>query len=408
MKVCVLGLRGLPSVMGGVETHCEQLFPLLKKLHPDDTFTIIARKAYQAAGVSEYQGLKIISLAHAGGKSLETISNAVYGVLYARFVLHAELLHLHGIGPALMAPVAKGLGMKVIVTYHSKNYEHAKWNRFARLVLRVGEWCAVTYADTLIAVSQRLTTDLKQRFPSAAAKIHCIPNGANHLVGPKAGSNGEVLTKYGLKARKYIISVGRLVPEKGFHDLHQAFKSAGLDCKLVIVGSADHRDAYSERLLRQASEAVVFTGFAPHDVVQDLLENASLFVLPSYNEGLPIAALEAAVAGAPILLSDIEPNRDLGFPAQNYFKVGDVDDLRRKITQDHELFRVDRDKILQQYNWNAACAETDKIYLALQTSTDPMTGSRGHHLLLWGYRHLRLRGKIPPKETDGRARKAQS
>jgi hypothetical protein len=45
MKICVLGLRGLPCVMGGVETHCERLFPLLKKLRPDDSFTIVARNA---------------------------------------------------------------------------------------------------------------------------------------------------------------------------------------------------------------------------------------------------------------------------------------------------------------------------------------------------------------------------
>jgi len=86
-------------------------------------------------------------------------------------------------------------------------------------------------------------------------------------------------------------------------------------------------------------------------MLEILLQSASLFVLPSYNEGLSIAALEAAGAGTPVLLSDIEPNRDLGFRTENYFRVRDVDDLRRKISQDHELYRVDRDKALQQYNW---------------------------------------------------------
>jgi glycosyltransferase involved in cell wall biosynthesis len=163
--------------------------------------------------------------------------------------------------------------------------------------------------------------------------------------------------------------VGRLVPEKGFHDLCQAFKAADLDCKCVVVGDADHRDEYSDRLLEQAGEMLVFTGFVTHDLLQGLLENASLFVLPSYNEGLPIAALEALGAGVPILLSDIEPNRDLGLRPDNYFRVGDVDDLRQKISQDHELYRVrplDRDKILQPYDWHTICADTDKLYSTLQ------------------------------------------
>ena len=90
MKICVLGLRGLPHVMGGVETHCEQLFPLMKELHPNDSFTIIARKAYLQERVANYHGLQVVSLPHARSKYLETITNAIYGVLYARFVLHAD------------------------------------------------------------------------------------------------------------------------------------------------------------------------------------------------------------------------------------------------------------------------------------------------------------------------------
>jgi len=390
MKVCVLGLRGLPCVMGGVETHCEQLFPLLKKRRPEDSFTIIARTAYVSEPASEYQGLQIVSLPHANGKHLEAITNTIYGLLYARFLLHAELLHLHSIGPALMAPVAKALGMKVVVTYHSKNYEHRKWNLFARFILRIGELCAVRFADRVIAVSQCLATDLKRRFPRAAAKICFIPNGANHVNEAKseAGSGGDLLARYGLDKNRYIIAVGRLVPEKGFHDLIEAFKSADLDCKLVIVGDADHMDRYSDHLRHQASETIVFTGFVTHDVLQGLLQNASLFVLPSYNEGLPIAALEAAVAGVPLLLSDIEPNCDLGLRPENYFSTGNVDELRHKIVQDHRLYRVDRDRILQQYNWDLVATETAKLYSTLQAYVDrrkPGSVSLKHRLFAAGF-----------------------
>jgi glycosyltransferase involved in cell wall biosynthesis len=371
MKVCVLGLRGLPCVMGGVEMHCEQLFPRLKKLRPDDSFTIIARTAYVSRPISEYEGLRIVSLRHAKSRHLETITNTIYGVFYARFVLGAELLHLHGIGPALVAPIAKALGMKVIVTYHSKNYQHRKWNRFARWVLRIGELCAVTFADRVIAISRWLAADLRRRFPHAAAKIHFIPNGANHVGKSLSVSLAccRVLALHGLAKDKYIVAVGRLVPEKGFHDLQEAFTSTHLDRKLVIVGDADHKDEYSRRLHQQENESMVFTGFVPQNAVRVLLENASLFVLPSYNEGLPIAALEALDAGVPILLSNIEPNLDLGLHPNNYFSVGSVDDLRRKISQDHELYRVDpleRDKILERYDWSAVCTETDKLYSALQ------------------------------------------
>src|SRR5260370_16504839 len=154
MKICVLGLRGLPHVMGGVETHCEQLFPLMQGLQPDDSVTMIGRKGSLPEEGSEYPGLRIVSLPHARGKHLETITNTIFGVLYARFVLHAELIHLHGIGPALMAPVARALGMRVVVTYHSKNYEHHKRNRVARFILTIGHMSAVPFDNHQTALTQ--------------------------------------------------------------------------------------------------------------------------------------------------------------------------------------------------------------------------------------------------------------
>ncbi len=42
-KICVIGLRGIPGVMGGVEAHCEQLLPRLKALRPDCEISVVGR-----------------------------------------------------------------------------------------------------------------------------------------------------------------------------------------------------------------------------------------------------------------------------------------------------------------------------------------------------------------------------
>jgi glycosyltransferase involved in cell wall biosynthesis len=371
MKVCVVGLRGVPSIMGGVETHCEQLFPRLKRLHPADSFTIVGRKAYLPTQNCEYQGLHIVSLPHARSRYLETITNTIVGLIYARFRINADLLHLHGIGPALVAPAAKALGMKVVVTYHSKNYEHRKWNRLGKVALRAGELFAVTSADRIIAVSRGIANDLRRRFPWAAAKVHFIPNGATDFGGATSDLTDakEVLGKYGLSPKKYILAVGRLVPEKGIDDLCSAFEGSAIDCKLVIAGDADRKSDYAKCLLERATDRLKFIGFVRKEMLWTLLSNASLFVLSSYNEGLPIAALEALVAGAPIVLSDIEPNRELGLPSQHYYRTGDIRHLQHKICQTHERYRVDtadRDAILEQHDWRAICRKTDRVYSSLQ------------------------------------------
>src|SRR3546814_1660015 len=106
--------------------------------------------------------------------------------------------------------------------------------------------------------------------------------------------------------------VGRLVPEKGLHDLIDAHARADDPRKLVIVGGTDHESRYAIELKSRESDRVRFAGLQDRATVRELFENASLFVMPSYHEGLPIAALEAASCATPMLLSDIEPNRDVG------------------------------------------------------------------------------------------------
>jgi len=73
------------------------------------------------------------SLAACSEPLLRNDYNAIYGVVYAQVILRSDVFHLHGIGPALIAPIAKALGMKVIVTHHSKNYERQKWKLIARV-----------------------------------------------------------------------------------------------------------------------------------------------------------------------------------------------------------------------------------------------------------------------------------
>ena len=67
--------------------------------------TIIGRKPYIPGGAYEYQGLRVVPLPAIKNKYLEAITNTTLAVFYARFALKAEILHIHGIGPALLGPL---------------------------------------------------------------------------------------------------------------------------------------------------------------------------------------------------------------------------------------------------------------------------------------------------------------
>lgn len=386
-------------MLGGVETHCEQLIPRLQRQRPSDQYTVVGRRSYCPRSTFECDGVRVVALPHARNKYLEAISNSALGLLYARFHLHADVVHIHAIGPALISPLAKALGMKVLVTHHGADYDRDRWNAFAKAILRIGEFCALRFADQVIVVSPSLTEQLKSRYRSRSARISFVPNGATHILhAPEAESErGSVLERFGLARGEYIVTVGRLVPEKGFDDLIRSFKSVNQSSKLVIAGGAAPEDPYAERLRREACDEIIFTDYLKPPEITALLRNASLFTLASRHEGLPIAALEAAVLGCPVLLSDIRPNLDIGLAQANYFKVGDIEDLRRKLSEPHESYFVDPEVILNRYDWDKISECTSAVY---STLTNPTTTGPARALIAWLY-GLGDRPPAPPPPDSG-------
>lgn len=366
MKVAVLGLRGIPNVMGGVETHCEQLYPRIRVIDPDLDLTVLARAPYVPAGPADYRGVNVRPLPAPRSVYFEAIAHTLIGLVYARFRLRADLVHVHAIGPGLVSPVAKLLGLKVVFTHHGEDYRRDKWNGFARFVLRAGEDVAILFSDRVVSVSRSVAQALAARYPARAGRIRFVPNGAGIAGGEgSTAPDAAVLARYGLEPGRFIMTVARLVPEKGVHDLIDAFEKAADslgDMKLVVVGSSQTRTPYADALLARASDRVVFTGALPRADIVPLYAQAALFVLASSHEGLPIVALEALSMGGRVLLSDIVPNKDLDLPAAHYFPVGQVDALARRLAHWSDIPSGDRDSITARYDWNAIASTTAAIF----------------------------------------------
>ena len=348
MKLCAIGLRGIPDVMGGIESHCQQLYPRL--VAQGTEVTILARSPYVKNKPYEYQGVKVIPVWAMRHKFLETFLHTFVAIFYARLFVHPDVIHLHAIGPALFTPLARLLGMKVVVTHHGADYDRQKWNAFAKGLLKLGETMAIKFANKILVVGKSLTERLQQQNPKQAHKIEFVPNGALADFDNNVSLNDLQATGLDIEAQNYIVTVGRFVPEKGFHDLVQAYLLTDIPQKLVIVGSTDHQDEYSRKLLSHASDRVIFAGRRDGEQLKALYKFAKLFVLPSYHEGLPIVALEAISADTPVLLSNIMPNLDIELDAENYFNVGDHADLARKLALD--IPKAPKADILAKYDWD--------------------------------------------------------
>ena len=332
VKVCVIGIRGFPGVQGGAEKHAEELYPRLAALGVRPT--VFARASYfpPARRPTEWHGVSFVYLRAPRRRHLEAFCHSFAAALrVGRLRREVDLVHVHNIGPALCLPLLKCAGLKTVLTYHSPNYEHKQWGPIARWVLRLGERVGLRYADAVVTVSESLRRRLTDRYPGRTI-VH-IPNG---VAPPERLPPGETLRRWNLEPGRYFFAACRLVDGKGLEDLIQAFaRLRRTDVLLVIAGDADHETDYSRSIKKTASETpgVVLVGMLTGPPLAELYAQAGLFVLPSYSEGLPLSLLEAMSAGAPVLASDIEANRELGLRPSRYYPVGSVSDLAAKMDE---------------------------------------------------------------------------
>jgi len=360
MRIIVLGTRGIPDILGGVETHCEELYPrVVAKGHQ---VTIITRSPYVVdKSKAHFKGVKLKHLYAPKIKSLEAILHTFLGVLYAAYK-RPDILHIHAVGPMIMTPLARLLGLKVVITNHGPDYDRQKWGKLAKSILKLGEYLGTKTANKIIVISEVINNILKTKYNRSDA--HLIYNGVNI---PTLANNDDYIKELGLTKKNYIIAVGRFVEEKGFHDLINAYKNLKTTSKLVLVGDADHESSYSKNLKKQALEAgVILTGFIKGEKLNQIFTHAKLFVMPSYHEGLPIALLEAMSYNLNVLVSDIPANLEVGLKKDNYFKLGDINNLKFKL--ESSLLRskegVDyTQKLKKDYNWDTIALKVLGVYI---------------------------------------------
>src|SRR5665647_2167609 len=157
--------------------------------------------------------------------------------------------------------------------------------------------------------------------------------------------------------------------EKGFDYLIRAFKRANIqDYKLVLIGDSDYPTNYSKRLKALAKENdVILTGYIKGEELNQMFSFAGLFVLSSFEEGLPISLLEAMSFNIEVLASNIPANLQVGLNEDDYFIVGDEKDLANNIILKLSLNndRDYRDILIRKFNWDNIALETVNIYKRL-------------------------------------------
>ena len=320
MKIAMLGQKGIPAQSGGIEQHVDILSQhLVARGHE---VVVYCRRSYcgRSGRSTSENGLHRIFRPSVPTKHLDALTHTFAGTLDV-ILRRADVVHYHALGPAALAPLARLSRLPVVVTVHGLDWQRAKWGPFAKRCIKFGEWIAASTAHTLIVVSPVLRDYFAQHYGIAST---FIPNG----VIPLSYRQPDEMVQWGLEPRRFLLSVSRLVPEKGLHYLIRAFSQTKTDAKLVIAGGGGFDTDYEKHLHALADDRVVFTGPVDRGLLAELYSHAKLFVLPSDLEGMSIALLEAMNMGVPALVSDIPENACVVEDAGFTFRAGDRDHLR--------------------------------------------------------------------------------
>ncbi|GMW01917.1 MAG: glycogen synthase [Candidatus Hydrogenedentota bacterium] len=380
MRIGVVGLITIggasSGTAGGVEKLIEEV--TTRQAAAGHDVTVYVRKKYNTDGLKEYHGVKLVSLPAIYTKHLEAITHSFLSMIVA--IWQCEVIQFHSMGPAVLSWIPRLFGRKTVCTLHGLDYRRDKWGTVAKTVLRIGEWCALHFPNRTTVVSRFL----ERHYPEAYGKdVVYIPNGVPAIPHRPLQS----LSKHGLEPGKYILYLGRIVPEKGAQYLVPAFRAVDTDMKLAIVGDARHAGEFytTVRTLAEGDDRIVFTGALYGADKEEAFSNAYLFCLPSDLEGLPIVLLEAMGNGRCCLTSDIpevveviDPPR-LGYPDGDpegnpaphgvTFKKADLADLAAQLTKLIEnpvetarLGESARNHVLREYNWDAIAQQYLNVY----------------------------------------------
>lgn len=327
-KIAMIGSRGMPAKYGGVEKVVDVAARELARRGHD--VTVFCRRGDYDERPPMVGGVHCVYLWSPATTGLAALIHSTLATIWA-LPRRYDVIHYHALGPGLMAIVPRVLtGARIVQTVHGRDDKRAKWGRFPQKILGIGARSSATVPHVTMVVSNHLAKEYRDEFDRDTI---VVPNATG--AAPSA-EPGACLEQFGLEAGRYVVSIGRIVPEKAPHELVSAFVGTDLDTKLVIVGGSAGTDDYARTIKGSArgDDRVLFTGPIYGDDLAELLNGAAIFCTASHLEGLPTALIEAGRTATPCLASDIEPHLEIlgrERPGRRTFRTGDGDHLVEKL-----------------------------------------------------------------------------
>jgi glycosyltransferase involved in cell wall biosynthesis len=275
----------------------------------------------------------------------------------------------------------------------------------ARIVLHMAcEWLnqldygvidkRLSQVDLVVGCSEYITEKVAKRFPHHAERCATVHNGVDvdrFQPGPTAGNGTGSTSPAGDTATKRVLFVGRVSPEKGVHDLIDAFTLVAREVPNAVLdvagpldslprefivdvtddpeigeldrfyGATDYLTALRDRIPAQLRERVRFLGGVPQDELVALYNQADVLVNPSYSEAFGMSLVEALACETPVIASRVGGMVEIVGHDESVgllYERGDVDGLAgslvRLLSDDKyraSAGRTGRDHVRRRFGW---------------------------------------------------------
>lgn len=326
MKIALLGTRGVPASYSGFETCVEQLGQRLAQR--GHSVTVYCRSHHITYEGNSYKGMHLVKLPTIQNKYLDTIVHSFLSSLHAltqRF--DVALYFIAGNSPVTWIP--RLAGTKTILNVDGLDWRRKKWPLLAKKYIQFAEYLATLLPNVCLTDSMHVQRYYKEHFHREPAYI---PYGSD----VESLSSEDILKQYGLEPGKYILFVGRLVPENCAHHLVAAFRDIDTELKCVIVGDAPYAEVYKAGLRELAGDdkRIVFTGYVFGRGYQELGSHAYIFVESSGVGGTHPALLEAMAFGNCVIVHNTPENLEtIGEAGLAYDGEVGAPDLRRVLEE---------------------------------------------------------------------------
>ncbi len=283
--------------IGGAEIVAAQLLPALTERGYD--FLVVTSHGYfELPDEARYRGIPVyrfpFRMALATG-NIDQVAETRKRVTALKRTFAPELIHINGLGPSLLfhLGVADSHPAPVLVTLHSARPKTAAGRDTLFSHILAG-------ADWVTCVSSSALRETRQLAPAISAYSSLIHNALEKPpLSPESLPIGS----------PRLLCLGRLVPNKGFDVALAALPlivDRVPDVRLVIAGDGPERPALEQQAAELGlSEVAIFIGSVAPAMVPELINAATVVVMPSRREGFGLVALEAALMARPVVASRV-------------------------------------------------------------------------------------------------------